>query len=115
MKINNKVFLYTGLTLLFISLLIRGLGVTTGIWLPVFCVAILLKVIFLYNVFNTKGFKMSLWLGLILIGVALILISMIFRYLYPITLLRNILFYAAITFKVAGLVVMIKDKMVKKG
>ena len=111
MSINNKLFLYIGLGLLFIAIIIRWLGVCSVVWISMFCIAILLKIIFLVKVFRTKGFKMSLWLALILIGVAMILLSLIFKYVYPVVLLRNILFYGALTFKFSGLILMLIQKI----
>lgn len=109
--LNNKLFLYSGLSLLFIALILRWSGIPATIWIPAFVVAILLKIIFLVNVFRTKGFKMSLWLMLIITGVAMILVSLIFKYVLPIPLLRNILFYGAITLKVSGLIIMLAGKI----
>jgi len=103
MTINNKYFLYAGLSLLFISILVRWLGAPYAVFIPLFSLAILMKGIFLVNIFRTKEFRMTLWLTLILIGVVLILISMLFKYLYPIPLLRNIFFYGALLFKISGL------------
>ncbi len=111
MKMNNKLFLYVGLSLLIVAVMIRWLEVSSAIWIPVFCIAILLKGVFLVNVFRFKGFNMSLWLTLILIGVILILISLLFKYVFPVPVVRNILFYGAITFKISGLALMLVQKI----
>ncbi|MDH6314277.1 hypothetical protein M2137_003077 [Parabacteroides sp. PFB2-10] len=106
-RINNKHFLYYGLGLLFLAIILRFLGVPTMVWAPLFGIAIVLKTIFLIRVFRSKSFQPSLWLGFILTGVAMIFISMIFRYLYPVPWLWSILFYGAIAFKLIGLILMI--------
>lgn len=108
---NNKLFLYTGLILLLIAIFIRWQGVSATIWVPVFGIAILLKSIFLINMFRTKGFQMSLWLMFILIGVIMILASLLFKSIFPIPLIRNILFYGAITLKASGLILIFVKKM----
>lgn len=110
MSVNNRLFLYVGLGLLFIAVVIRWAGVSSVVWIPVFVIAILLKAVFLVNVFRTKGFKMSLWLALILSGVAMILLSLLLKSVFPVPSLRNILFYGAITLKVSGLVLMLVQK-----
>ena len=114
-KPDKRVFLYSGLTLLAVAFLVRWAGVGESFYLfwIVFLVAILLKVMFLANVFLVKGFRLSLWLCFILAGVALIFISMVFKYFYPVPLLRDILFYGAISLKVTGLLLMLFQK--KKG
>lgn len=106
-RINNKLFLYYGLGLLFLAIILRFSGVPTMVWAPLFGLAIGLKTIFLIRVFRSGNFQLSLWLGLILAGVAMIFISMIFRYLYPLPWLWCILFYGAIALKLTGLVLMI--------
>ncbi len=108
---NSKLFLYSGLSLLLIAIIIRWCGVPSVIWIPTFCTAILLKAIFLFTAFRTKGFKISLWLTFIIIGVAMILVSLLFKYIFPIPQLRNILFYGAITLKVSGLILMLVQKI----
>jgi len=108
---NNNIYLYSGLSLLLIAFVIRWIGVTHVVWIPILGIAILMKGIFLMNVFRRKGFKMSLWLMLILIGVVLILLSMLFRYVYPVPIVWAILFYGAIALKVSGLVLMLSKKI----
>lgn len=111
-KQKNRIFLYSGLALLAIAFLIRygGIGVSYYLFWIVFATAILLKTTFLVNIFRVKGFKPGLWLYLILAGVLLIFVSLIFKYLVPLPLLRNILFYGAIILKVSGLILMIFQK-----
>ena len=111
MNNKNKLFLYAGLSLLLITIIIRGFGVSSAIWIPIFSIAILLKGIFLINIFRSKKFKMTGWLMFILIGVAMILISMLFKSIFPIPLIRDVLFYGAITFKVLGLILMLVQKI----
>lgn len=110
MKINNQYFLYTGLILLFIAIASKITGVSHLIWLPVFILAILLKSIFLINIFRRPDFKFSLPLLLILMGVVLILMSMLFQTIFPIPLLRNILFGIAIALKISGLALILFKK-----
>ena len=106
MNTRNRLFLLIGLSLLLVSIVIRWLGVSVAIWGTIFGTAILLKSIFLFNVFRTKGFKKNIGLTLIVIGVGMILTSLIFKYIFPVDLLRNILFYGAIVCKVFGLILM---------
>ena len=112
---NKSLFLYTGISLLLVAFVTRWLGVPAVIWIPIFSIAILSKVIFLINICCSKGFKMSLGLMFIFIGVAAILISMLFKYIFPVVWLRNILFYGAITLKITGFILMTiqKSKMNK--
>jgi len=109
MKINNKLFLYFGLGMLAVAIVLRNLT-ETSYWIPTFLIAIALKAIFLFNSLRTKDFKFSLWLQLISIGVIMILLSLVFKHIFPIPLLRNILFYGAITLKITGLLLMIINK-----
>lgn len=111
-KLNNKVFLYSGLALLAIAFIIRYLGVGVSFYLfwILFGIAILLKALFLVGTFSKKGLKAGKWLCFILAGVILIFVSMVFKYLYPVPLLRDILFYGAITLKVIGLILMLTGK-----
>ncbi|MDL2208968.1 hypothetical protein LJB97_05040 [Parabacteroides sp. OttesenSCG-928-O15] len=110
-QINNKLFLYYGLGILFLAIILRAFDVPTLVWAPLFGIAIVLKTIFLIRVFRSKNFQPSLWLGFILTGVAMIFISMIFRYLYPVPWLWCILFYGAIALKLTGLLMMIIKKV----
>jgi len=112
MKNNrNKLFLYGGLFFLGIAIILRWQGVSYFYWIPPFFLAIGLKVIFLFNIFREKEFKLTLWLTLILIGVALIFISLLFKYVFYLPLVRQILFYSAISLKVVGLIVMLVGRI----
>ena len=110
-SINYKIFLYAGLALLAVALITKAVWVDSKAWLPVFCVAILLKIVFLILSFQKNKWQMTLWLKLILVGVVLIFISMFFKYVFPVVLLADILFYGAITLKVTGLLLMIFGKL----
>lgn len=110
---KNKLFLYFGLALLLVAIIGRHVGLSNLVWIPIFSLALLLKGIFLFNVFRAKGLKMDLSLILIITGVFLILISLIFKFIFPILWLRNILFYGAITLKVTGLIIKITSKKTK--
>lgn len=110
-KHNSKLYLYTGLSLLFIALLIRWAGGAAICWIPIFSLAIVLKAAFLFLIIRSRKFKWSLWLILILIGVAMMLASLLFKYIYPIPLLRNILFYGAIILKITGLVLIFVERL----
>lgn len=114
MKINNHFYLYAGLGLLLIALLVRAAGVDLLIWLPIFTIAILLKAIFLIHTLRSKSFSMRPWLILILIGVALLVISLLFKYVFEQLQLRTIFFYAAISLKVLGLILMLLEKIRKR-
>jgi hypothetical protein len=117
MRVNDKVFLYTGLGILLLALVIRGLGGPSILWISVLCIAIIFKIIFLVLALYGSKFKLELWLIFILVGVLMILISLLFKYVFPIVWLRNVLFYGAISLKVTGLVMMMisKLKTVKNG
>jgi len=109
-KPTNKVFLYSGLTLLFISFLVRWIDAPLYCFWSLFISAILLKGIFLVNVFRAGDFKASLWLYFILAGVVMIFVSILFKTVFPIPLVRNILFFGAISLKVIGLLLMVFQK-----
>ena len=104
---GNKVFLYTGLIILLFAILIRWVWSLSTVFWILFVAAITLKVYFLITVFRAKGFKPGIWLYLILAGVVFIFLSILFKTVFHIPLLRDILFYAAICLKLAGLGVMI--------
>ncbi|MCC8152948.1 MAG: hypothetical protein LIP01_01265 [Tannerellaceae bacterium] len=99
---RKKIFLFSGLFFLASSgiVFLSGLSQTMGIVLM--GAGICMKSLFLLQLFTAPDFKMSRELYLILTGVILILISLLFKYLYPLPLLRNILFYTAIILKVSG-------------
>ncbi|MDR2127073.1 MAG: hypothetical protein LBP63_09625 [Prevotellaceae bacterium] len=104
---HKKTFLYGGLGLLFVSFAVKWLGVSIYCFWILFCMAIILKALFLICAFSSKGFKPGLWLYLILAGAVMILISMIFKTAVPVPVLHKILFYGAVSLKTAGLLLMI--------
>ena len=104
---SKKLFLYIGLGILLAAFIFNRLGVAVCYFRTLLCIAVFFKLLFLLSVFRAKGFKLSLWLGLILSGVAMILLSMLFKTTFPIPVLYNILFYGAITLKISGLVLML--------
>lgn len=106
-----KILLYSGLALLALALTLRSLGVDTLFWAPLFVLAIALKTGFLVLTFRARQFRWHLWLILILAGVAMILLSLVFKHIYPLPLLRNILFYGALALKLSGLLVLMAGKM----
>jgi len=110
---NRSLFLYTGLSLLLVSIIIRRFGVSAFVWMLILSIAILLKVIFLINIIRSRKFKISLGLILIFIGVTMMLISTLFKYVFPVLWLRNILFYGAITLKISGLIISVFSKQSK--
>jgi hypothetical protein len=111
-KVNNKIFLYGGLTLLLTAFAVRWLspGVPAVYFWLLLGMAITLKSVFLVNVFRKKDFKPALWLYLILAGVLMILVSFLFKHAYPIPPVRLTLFYGAIILKVSGLVLLIRER-----
>ncbi len=110
-KNTARIFLYVGLSILAAAFILKY---STA--LPVYCfwimfgVAISCKIIFLIAVLRSKSVKVGLWLYLILAGVAIILLSMLFKNIFPMPILRNILFYGAISLKVIGLVLLFTQK-----
>ncbi|NDV46088.1 hypothetical protein D0T49_03410 [Paludibacter sp. 221] len=110
-KIDSKLFLYSGLALLLVSLVLRIFGLSAIAWTSFLGLAVVLKSVFLFDVMRVKEFKMSLWLVLILAGVVMILVSLLFKYVFPMPLLRSILFYGAITLKVSGLILMFVERV----
>ncbi|WP_280743583.1 MULTISPECIES: hypothetical protein [unclassified Parabacteroides] len=113
-KAANKYCLYAGLSLLAAAILLRWLvaGFPLFAFWTLMGVAILLKSIFLVNVFREKGFRPALWLYLILAGVCLILLSMLFKYVFVLPLLRNILFFGAILLKISGLALLLIQRKI---
>jgi len=109
----HKEYLYTGLLLLVFAFILKH--TSTQIWyFRIFLAgAIFYKTIFLVSVFRIKALKLSSAMILILCGVILILLSCIFKYLFHVPILRNILFYAAIALKVSGLIIMLLKNKTK--
>jgi hypothetical protein len=110
----NKIFLFTGLSLVLAALLVYGVGGSHALFLTLLILGILLKMVFLGNVFREKGFRWSVGLTLISTGVGMILLSLLFKSVFPQPLLRNILFFGAIALKVSGLVLLIVQNRRKK-
>ena len=104
---SKKQLLYIGLGILFVAIIFKWLGVAVCYFRTLLGVAIFFKLLFFVSVFRAKGFKLNLWLGLILSGVAMILLSMLFKTTFPIPVLRDVLFYGAIMLKISGLVLML--------
>ncbi|MCD8102195.1 MAG: hypothetical protein LUE26_06450 [Alistipes sp.] len=106
-SVNRKIFLFIGLSILFVAFVVRwanGPFLWFGILLGT---AITFKVLFLVLTFREKEFKPSPGFYMILAGVAMILISMLFKGVFPAPVIQKILFYGAITLKVSGLGLMI--------
>jgi hypothetical protein len=96
------------LGILVVSFIVKWAGASLYyFWILLFA-AIVFKTLFLIATVSKKGFKPRLWLYFILTGVALILISMLFKTTFPV--LYKILFYGAISLKATGLVLMILSK-----
>jgi hypothetical protein len=106
----RKLFLYSGLGILVVSFTVKWLGAPVYYFWLLLGIAILLKALFLASVFSVKGFKPSLWLSFILTGVAMILISMLFKTIFPASILYKIFFRGAIILKTAGLILLIFSK-----
>ena len=109
MEKKNKLFLYIGLSILAAALGIKWTGGSSVLFYILFGIAILFKVIFLINVFRAKGFRPNSGFYMILIGVAMILTSLLFKKLIPIPILQKLLLCGAIVLKILGLVLMIID------
>ena len=105
---NRKIVcLLGGLCMLLIAFVCKYTGMPTYCFWVSFGAAIALKTLFLVFTFKEKEFKPKLWLYLILAGVALILLSMLFKTIIPLTMVYKVLFYGAITLKTAGLLLML--------
>jgi hypothetical protein len=96
--------------MLLIAFTAKWTGAPPYCFIILFGIAISLKSIFLILVFREKGFKPSLWLYLILAGVALMLLSILFKNTFQMPVLNKILFYGAIMLKMSGLVLMLFSK-----
>ena len=104
-------FLYSGLGVLGIAFVAKWLDASVCCFGILLGVAITLKLLFLISLFREKGFKPSLWLYLILAGVATILLSMLFKNIIPMPVLYSVLFYGAIALKISGLILMLYSRM----
>jgi hypothetical protein len=109
MKIN-KICLYGGLSLLIVAFAVYGIMGGGAAFYLLLTAAIILKSIYLIMTFRQKGIRLTLGMTLILIGVVMILISLLFKSLIPISWLHNLLFYGAITLKVLGLLLTVSEK-----
>jgi hypothetical protein len=111
-KADNKILLYSGLTLLLTAFVIKWLrpdAPSVYFWI-LSGIAVAFKSIFLVNVFRRKDFKPALWLYFILAGVIMIFVSLLFKYVYPVPPVRLILFYGAIILKTSGLALLIMQR-----
>jgi hypothetical protein len=107
----NKLPLYAGLCLLLVAFTVKFMGMSDYCFWILLGVAITFKTFFIISVFKTKGFKPAMWLYFILTGVAVILISMLFKTIFPVPILHKILFYIAISLKITGLILMFYSKI----
>ncbi|MDR2085913.1 MAG: hypothetical protein LBP72_01940 [Dysgonamonadaceae bacterium] len=105
----NKILLYAGLGILLIAFIFKWAAMPVGFWI-LLGIAVTFKTFFLISVFRVNGFKPALWLYFILSGVALILLSLLFKTVFPIPPLYKILFFGAISLKITGLILMILSK-----
>jgi hypothetical protein len=94
----NKILLYSCLGILLIAFIFQWTGPPSYYFWILLGFAIVFKTLFLISVFRLKGFKPSLGLYFILTGVAMILISLLFKTIFPLPVLYKILFYGAISF-----------------
>jgi hypothetical protein len=110
---KRQLLLYAGLGLLALFFAARWAGAPAGLCWTLFGVAIACKTLFLIRVFSAKGFRAGGWLYFILAGVALMLLSMLFKTPFPAPALQQTLFYAALGLKATGLcLLMVKKKNV---
>jgi len=110
----KKLFLFIGLGILLIAFIFKWSDAAVCYFRTLLGIAIFFKLLFLISVFRAKGFKLNLWFGLMLSGVAMILLSMLFKTTFPIPILYSILFYGAIMLKVLGLVLMLFSQRKKR-
>ncbi|MDR1739522.1 MAG: hypothetical protein LBR45_02050, partial [Bacteroidales bacterium] len=93
-KNTARIFLYVGLSILAAAFILRySIALPPHCFWIMFGVAISCKTVFLIAVLRSKSVKVGLWLYLILAGVAMILVSMLFKNIFPLPVVRNILFY----------------------
>ena len=110
MKQGGRIFLYIGLGVLLAAFIARWLGAPLCCFWILLGLAVFFKASFLITVFRAKSFRPGLWLYLILAGVAMILTSHLFKTVFPIPVVRSILFYGAISLKISGLMLMLLRK-----
>ena len=105
---NRKiVFLFGGLGMLFIAFVCKWAGLPVYCFWVSFCMAIALKSLFLVITFSEKESKPKPWLYFILTGVALMLLSVIFKTVIQMPMVYKVHFYGAITLKTTGLLLML--------
>jgi hypothetical protein len=110
MKRNNKNFLFAGLSFLAVAFGVRFSGGGDAWFYTLLGIGILLKGIFLFNVFRERGFHLSLGLSLILAGIIMILTSLLFKNIFPVPLVRSVLFYGALVLKATGLTLLVLQR-----
>jgi hypothetical protein len=109
-KTGYRVFLYAGIGLLLTAFSAKWLGVSMCYFWILLAAAITSKITFLMIALRRKSVRPGLWLYLILAGIAMILASLLFKHIFPMPLVRNILFFGAIFLKVTGLALMLAGK-----
>ena len=107
---KRRLLLYIGLGLLALFFAAGRAGAPAYLCWTLFGVAIACKTLFLIRVFSAKGFRAGSWLYFILAGVALILLSMLFKTPFPAPALQKTLFYAALGLKATGLCLLVFKK-----
>jgi hypothetical protein len=106
----KRAFLYGGLGVLLVAFAAKWTGMAAYCFWTGLGIAVALKTLFLISVFRAGKFRPGLWFYLILTGIGLILISLLFKTVFPVPLLYQILFYGAISFKVSGLILMLRSR-----
>ncbi len=109
-KTGSRIFLYIGLGILLVAFVVKWLNAPMFWFWTLLGMAISFKLYFLIAIFRAGSFQPSLWFYLILTGVAMILTSLLFKNILPIPIIRNILFYGAISLKITGLTLMLLEK-----
>ena len=109
-KSSERIFLFGGLIFLFIAFVIRWLGASNFMFGTFLILGISLKTVFLITIFRSKGFRPGPGLYLILAGITMILVSLLFKTICPLPIIRNMLFYGAILLKITGLILIIFEK-----
>lgn len=106
---SNRLLLYCGLTLVTTSFIAKWtLNISDLLFYVLLGVAISCKILFLLSHMQAKGFKMDIGIYFILTGVGLMLLSMLFKTIFPIPVLQQILFYTAISLKITGVILKFK-------
>gem|GEM_PF-6976433 len=99
---RRKVLLFTGLCFFGLAAFVLLAGWHPALFWVLLCAGVCTKTAFLIFTFRMPDFRMSAGMYMILTGVTLILLSLLFKWVWVMPLLRNILFYSAITLKVSG-------------